>query len=117
MHIALLIGNGFDLAHNAKTRYADFLETYKTKSPVNKVAEQMIEEINSDVQTWADMERRLGQFTEKITNVADFEVFYYDLLDSLRKYLSKEEGRLAITEEEKILSDIWHRPDLFELGR
>ena len=108
MHIALLIGNGFDLAHNAKTRYADFLETYKTKSPVNKVAEQMIEEINSDVQTWADMERRLGQFTEKITNVADFEVFYYDLLDSLRKYLSKEEGRLAITEEEKILSDIWH---------
>lgn len=112
MHIAFFIGNGFDLAHNAKTRYSDFLETYKKKSPVNKVAEQMIKEINNDVQTWADMERRLGLFTEKVSSVADFEIFYYDLLDSMRSYLSKEDGRIAVTEEEKILSDIW-RPEKY----
>ncbi|MFR2989048.1 MAG: AbiH family protein [Faecalibacillus sp.] len=28
----LIVGNGFDLAHNLKTRYSDVLEVFKRKS-------------------------------------------------------------------------------------
>lgn len=34
----LVIGNGFDLAHDLPTRYSDFLKIFKPGNPMNKLS-------------------------------------------------------------------------------
>lgn len=91
MNILYLIGNGFDLAQGLKTSYQDFYKYLKEQTPKNQVEAQMIEQITGDeCEKWSDLEMALGQFTQDITEKAEFEVFYYDLCDQLRKYLIEQ---------------------------
>lgn len=100
MNILYLIGNGFDLAQGLKTSYQDFYEYLKTQKPINSVAELMMEEIQgSETEFWKDMELGLGKLTKKVQDKAQFEVFYYDLCEKLRTYLTEQADTYRATPE------------------
>lgn len=107
MKITLLIGNGFDIAQGAKTKYTDFYEVYKNSTPVNDLEERMIDEIKGpEYNNWANLEEELGKFTAKATNPADFITFYYHMLEELHKYLKNEEENYSIDKLEKFINDL-----------
>ena len=112
MNILYLIGNGFDIAQGALTRYSNFYNVFSAIEPINAVEREMIDEIKGDkVQTWADLEERLGQFT-KDKDAAEFEQFYFHLSAQLRQYLIHEQERVKMHEVEKYANDIW-QPDQY----
>lgn len=107
MNILYLIGNGFDIAQGALTRYSNFYNVFSAIEPINAVEREMIDEIKGDkVQTWADLEERLGQFT-KDKDAAEFEQFYFHLSAQLRQYLIHEQERVKMHDVEKYANDIW----------
>lgn len=107
MNIAFLIGNGFDIAQGAKTRYKDFYEIFKNESPINDLEAKMIAEIRgADVETWADMEVRLGQFAANASEPDEFQEFYYHLISSLHGYLKQEQNKLTILQSDKYIADM-----------
>lgn len=107
MVITLLIGNGFDIAQGAKTRYKDFYEFYRNCSPINDIEKKMIDEISGDkVDTWADLEKRLGEFTAECNEVEEFSAFYYHMLEQLHEYLDNEARIIDAHETEKFLRDL-----------
>ena len=109
MKILLLVGNGFDLAQHAKTRYSDFYEEYKKCTPVNTLEKQMIDEITGDkTATWADLEVALGKFTSKSDNQDEFEALYFHLVEELASYLKRVDVRMAVAPNEKILKDVFN---------
>ena len=84
----LIIGNGFDLAHDLPTRYTDFLrycKEYQCESPISDLEEQN-EEFGTliknntwlkyflaitdltDLKTWIDFEKEIGRVIEGIEN-------------------------------------------------
>ncbi|MBF1375628.1 MAG: hypothetical protein HXN17_02795 [Porphyromonas sp.] len=106
MNILYLIGNGFDLRLGLPTRYADFLEFYKGKSPklgadrsqqeeaIKKYKErffaEMAEREGRGEEQWKDLEIALGEFTTAFGDDADgFCAFYEDMNRSLEAYLSQ----------------------------
>lgn len=97
MNILYLIGNGFDLAQDAKTRYKDFYKYYVDSEPVNDVEKQLIASIKDDIGTWSNMEEALGQFTKDVSDLDAFEEAYNSLSDKLRVYLQSEESKVSLT--------------------
>lgn len=109
MNILYLIGNGFDLAQGLKTSYQDFYKYLLTQEPVNKVASLMLEHIKGpEVELWKDMEIKLGEFTGEISDKDQFEVFYYDLCEKLRAYLTAQADSYTPKKEnkEKYIKDL-----------
>lgn len=93
MNIVYLIGNGFDLAQDLKTSYQDFYKFYKESDPVNEVEKKIISSITDDVETWPNLEKRLGSFTNELKGVEGFAEAYESLYLKLKKYLQTEEDR------------------------
>lgn len=106
MNVLYLIGNGFDLRLGLPTRYADFLEFYKGKSPkrgtdrirqeeaIKKYKErffaEMAEREERGEEQWKDLEIALGEFTTAFGDDADgFCDFYEDMNRSLEAYLAQ----------------------------
>lgn len=96
MNIVYLIGNGFDVSQGALTRYSDFYKSYVKSSPVNDVEERLIDSIKGDIESWSNMEARLGVFTKDINDYHAFENAYDSLSDKLRDYLLSEEKRIVL---------------------
>lgn len=97
MNILYLIGNGFDCAQGAETRYEDFYrKAYKESEPVNDVEAKIISSIKEDTKTWADMEVALGGFTQEIDSADEFEEAYVSLSDKLQAYLLSENTKVHI---------------------
>lgn len=109
MNIVYLIGNGFDLAQRLKTSYQDFYEYLKTQTPINSVGALMLDHIKGpEIDLWKDMELKLGEFTNEVTDKEQFEDFYYDLCDKLREYLISQTDSYTCPKEirEKYARDI-----------
>lgn len=103
-----MIGNGFDIAQGARTRYTDFYEVFKECEPVNGVERLMIEQINGEeVETWAYLEKRLGEFSQECDDAEEFTTFYLHMADELRKYLDDEAAAHPVQATEKYAQDIW----------
>lgn len=92
-----MIGNGFDVGIGLKSRFKDFFPIYKMLS-VNKVdkIKKFSEDINKDIDTWADFESELGEYTSNfsvdtkqvfIDRLKDFENEFIDYLQSLEDEL------------------------------
>ena len=124
MNVLYLIGNGFDLRLGLPTRYADFLEFYKGKSPklgadrrrqeeaIKKYKEnffaEMAEREGRGEEQWKDLEIALGEFTTAFGDDADgFCDFYEDMNRSLEAYLSQYNSFEPTPEEvEKFREDL-----------
>lgn len=98
--VTFILGNGFDMALNLKTSYRDYYEYLKEKKSDNKI----IKAIQTEPETWADLEEQLGLHT--FDNDFTFDQFYKDyieLLKELQSYLKKQES--LFVEPEKLNSE------------
>lgn len=99
MTITYFLGNGFDLALGLKTRYRDFLKSYKGNSANDTpIANLLKTQIDENSETWADAEEAFGQldfssFAESLKMpLLDVIVgMDEDFQRELRNYLIREE--------------------------
>lgn len=96
MNILFIIGNGFDLNLGMKTSYADFYKYYKKVKSKNDNIAKLKSHISSNNETWADLELELGKYTKNIKQPDELEEVFYDILDSLSKYLKLQEKKFDI---------------------
>ena len=102
MNITFLIGNGFDINLDLKTRYTDFYQYYVRQSAENesdaikKFKQEITDFIkrdtnkkNDDSIDWRDLELALGKWTSNL-NPEEVEPLYLNIIDSLRDYLIDE---------------------------
>lgn len=106
MNIVYLIGNGFDLAQDLKTSYQEFYKSYKESSPVNEVEKQIISSITDHIETWSNMEKRLGSFTKELDGVEGFEDAYESLYLKLKKYLLAEEDKYVAKNKDRFRKEM-----------
>ena len=92
-----IIGNGFDIATRLDTSYRSFLDTYvitpSNDEDVLKFKDDIKKERLFNIESWADLERKLGIITEN-KNYNDVSVFlkcYYDIRENLLTYLKHKE--------------------------
>ena len=109
MKILYLIGNGFDLNAGLKTSAWEFVRTLKesleelsseaeSKSEsIPEGLEALFKSIRNDIETWADFEIALGQFTAEIEGLPDPESAFMDaytyLFDLFVEVVTKEDRR------------------------
>ena len=115
MKILYLIGNGFDLAQGLYTRYSDF---YKARILNKEMSGEMLTKLQSsikdDIKSWADMEKRLGEFSSEMGTVEDVDTVYDFLKEELRNYLMNEQERITVAKEEiAINKEILLTPEKF----
>ena len=106
MNIVYLIGNGFDLAQGLKTSYQDFYGSYKKSEPINEVEEKIISSITDNVETWSNLEKRLGSFTKELEGVEGFAEAYESLYLKLKKYLQAEDNRYVAENADRYLKEL-----------
>lgn len=87
MNIVFIIGNGFDINLNLKTKYSDFYNHYKTIKSENELIRTLKENISSDLPNWSDMEVALGKYTKNFKSLTEFEEVFDDIVNSLGDYL------------------------------
>ena len=84
----LVIGNGFDLAHNLPTRYTDFLrycKEYNEKDPVNnsnEINQEFLDFIKNNI--WFKYFTKLKELNQKSTWI-DFEKEIANIINSLEE--------------------------------
>lgn len=115
MRILYLIGNGFDLAQGLNTRYSDF---YKDRILNKELPEGILIKLQSsikdDIKSWADMEKRLGEFSSEMGTIEDVDTVYDFLKEELRDYLKNEQERITVAKEEvAITREILLTPEKF----
>jgi len=93
MKIVFLIGNGFDINLGMKTRYADFYSSYHKKKSESELIDGLKSTMRSDYPNWVDLELALGQYTENISSIEEFDEIYEDICNSLADYLNDEEAK------------------------
>ena len=96
MNITFLIGNGFDLNMELKTRYSDFYSEYINIHSENPAIRQFKKDISSDIKTWADFELEFGKYIEKYNakNKNDIIVCRDDFLEEFIYYLRRQEQQI-----------------------
>lgn len=100
MNITFLIGNGFDLNLNLKTRYSDFYKYYIAHDPDDLLSKS----IRNDFEMWSDLEVGLGAFLEGIdeSQIEEFLDSKSRLEKLLAEYLSIESQRIIIKDEKTL---------------
>lgn len=94
MNILYILGNGFDKAQGLATTYKEFYDDWLKKKPESELEQKVLSSIQGDYDTWADLEKRLGDYT---TEWVDEDIFQ-DVLklfnSRLKEYLANQEKRL-----------------------
>jgi len=98
MNTVFIIGNGFDLKLGLKTSYQDFYDAYVEEgSSDQKEIINLKDAIQKDIDTWSDLEIQLGNHTSSLQGQDEFDMVYFDIVSSLKKYLEKEQNRIDLT--------------------
>lgn len=110
MNILFILGNGFDINLGLKTRYPEFFEYYQSAYSDNEYVQRLKKLISNDSDTWADLELALGNYTEHIQTLEEFDAIYANLCTELSTYLGKQEQILDYSKAniEKFYSDLTH---------
>jgi hypothetical protein len=97
MNILFIIGNGFDINLGINTKYTDFYKHYGTIDSKTELVKNLKDDISRGITNWADLELRLGEYTENIETLEEFKELYYDIADNLGDFLEQEEKKLDIS--------------------
>lgn len=92
MNIVFLIGNGFDINLDLKTRYKDFYEYYISIPSASDVVQKLKKEIEKNIQNWSDLEVKFGKHTKHLNSTDEFFEVFEDIEDNLADYLGGVEG-------------------------
>lgn len=120
MNILYILGNGFDLAQGLKTSYSDFYDYLKKVPTKSDLEQRVIDEIESDYRSWADMEEALGKYTSKWKDSRDFLSVVSFLKVHLTEYLQGQNDAVSgmSLSTEKLLEGIcFPEKFLFPKGR
>lgn len=93
MNILHIIGNGFDLNLGLKTSYKDFYDYYNSVESTKKSIIDLKKNISSNFKNWSDLELALGQYTDEIKTIDQFDEIFEDIGEELGKYLIIEERK------------------------
>ena len=115
MRILYLIGNGFDLAQGLNTRYSDFYKArILNKELPGGILTKLQSSIKDDIKSWADMEKRLGEFSSEMGTIEDVDTIYDFLKAELRDYLKNEQESITVaTEEVAVNREVLLTPEKF----
>lgn len=94
MQILYIIGNGFDLNLDLKTSYNDFYKYYQAVETDNPNVRKLKEHISKTFDSWADLELALGDYTQHLNKIEEFDDITLDIGEELSNYLKKEEEKL-----------------------
>lgn len=101
MNIVYLIGNGFDVKFNLKTKYSDFYKhAYTIKDSDPDEVKLLKQEIMTDIDSWADLEQALGRFTVNLKSLSAFETVFDDIRLNLASYISKQDKSFSASAQE-----------------
>lgn len=92
MNILFLIGNGFDLNLDMKTKYSHFYNYYKSIPSKSDSVKKLKNAISNNIENWSDLELALGAYTDNIESEKAFFEVYDDISDSLADYLQDIEN-------------------------
>lgn len=102
MNITFMIGNGFDVGIGLKSKFKDFFPIYKILSEdKDEQIKKFSEDINKDIDTWADFEKELGVYTTQFTKETK-QIFIERLKDfesDFINYLTEQEKGLVFNDE------------------
>nr|WP_298924029.1 AbiH family protein [uncultured Allomuricauda sp.] len=94
MQILYIIGNGFDLNLDLKTSYNHFYKHYISVESDNVNVQKLKENISKTYDSWADLELELGNYTQHLEKIEEFDQISFDIGEELSKYLHLEEKKL-----------------------
>lgn len=106
MDITFLIGNGFDLACNLKTRYTDVYKKYCIADSANNNIKRFKESIlEDDYKNWTDFEMALPKFGKELNNFDEFSECVLDFSKFLEDYLNEEQNKIDIEQNKEPLAN------------
>ncbi|MBU2974269.1 AbiH family protein [Zobellia sp. B3R18] len=101
MQILFILGNGFDLNLNLDTSYASFYKYYESVKSNNKNINKLKKDISNRLENWSDLEIELGQYTNELTSIDEFDDIMNDIGERLAKFLAAAENKLDIEKVNK----------------
>lgn len=93
MKILHLLGNGFDVNLELKTKYTEFYKVYNKSDSKSDATLKLKENIKTE-KNWADLELALGKYTSKIGSTKEFIEIFEDIGDNLADYLKGQENKV-----------------------
>lgn len=94
MQILYIIGNGFDLNLDLETSYSHFYQYYKEVKSDNVNVQKLKENISKTYESWSDLELELGNYTQHLKEVKEFDEISFDIGLELSNYLRLQEKKL-----------------------
>lgn len=98
MQILYIIGNGFDLNLDLETSYNHFYKYYMDVQSDNINVQKLKDNISKTYESWADLELKLGDYTQHLEKVEEFDQISFNIGEQLSKYLHLEEKKLENSE-------------------
>ena len=80
MKFVFLIGNGFDLNLNLKTRYRNFYDRYISLPSKNSTIKKFKEVLSDNLDNWADLELELGKYANNFLKYLKTHFYILDYL-------------------------------------
>ena len=93
--ILFILGNGFDLNLNMKTRYSDIYETYIKTPSKSDIIKKFKEDLSGKqpYEKWADFEMGMAKYAEELSCENDLIECVRDFKTHMVSHLSKENNR------------------------
>lgn len=91
-----------------KTSYQEFYDFYLNQDTKDKIILDLKECIKTNRETWSDLERQLGEFTQEINTQQELDLAILDLVRNLRLYLSEIEQNIVYSKfnRDMLLNDL-----------
>lgn len=101
MNILYLLGNGFDVKLGLKTRFKDFLiNGYTEQSSDVDLIKKLKRAIQNDIDTWADLEKKLGEYSTAVENETDYLTLFKDIRLKLADYIQEQKYEKSLQGDE-----------------
>ncbi|MBJ6117649.1 bacteriophage abortive infection AbiH family protein [Pontibacter sp. BT310] len=106
MQILFLLGNGFDLNLGMKTRYKDFYCHYLSVESKKEYVNKFKKHLSENLDNWSDLELSLGEYTQNIKTLEEFDDVFEDIAEKLADFLLEQENNFDFS---KILKEELHK--------
>lgn len=105
MNILYILGNGFDLAQNMKTSYANFYQyLFDNNDSGSFLFQKMKQHIQDDIKSgknlWSDMELGFGNFSKNVKSISELDDLHYEISQRLQAYLKIQNLAFSPTKEQ-----------------
>lgn len=102
MRIVYLIGNGLDVKLGLKTRYEEFYKNaYTFQENDSEEIRLLKEEIKNNITDWADLEKKLGEYSTQVDSESTYLNLFKDIRNKLVAYMAGQEINFALSDSER----------------